>query len=266
MKQDGTIIDMHEKNLWVSSFQISAPAPNHQMEEIDGRHGELKLGTTLQSRKIKAQLTVEATDYISFDLFRDELFTIFNPLEDFYIIRDLQPAKRLKVSVSNHSDLEYVFLELGEMEIEFVIHSTFIESIGTTLNPLTFDEEKWQTGQGLLLEEPIYVHQNVLSFQIFNAGDIVVDPCEFPLKIEFKGESTNLQIKNTTTGDMWQYNGSTTENDTLSIDGIKSLKNGISVFKDTNKKLIKIDKGWNEFMITGASEFLITFDFRFYYL
>ncbi|MGM9925224.1 MAG: phage tail family protein [Bacillus sp. (in: firmicutes)] len=264
IKQDGTIIDMHEKNLFVNFFRISSPSPEHSVEQVDGRHGNIYLGTTLQERKIATQLTVEASDYKDFDMFRDELFRIFNPLEEFYIVRDIQPKKKLKVSVANQFDLEYVWLELGELPVEFVIHSTFLESVSTTLPPLTFESEAWQTGQGLNLEEPVYVHQSK-TFRIFNAGDVPVDPRSMDLLIKFVGNATNLQIKNLTTGDTWQHTGSLVKSDTLLLNGIKSLKNGQSIFKNTNKKLITIAPGWNDFEITGASDFLITFDFRFYY-
>jgi hypothetical protein len=61
------------------------------------------------------------------------------------------------------------------------------------------------------------------------------------------------------------YTGITGVNDTITLDGIRSLINGVSVFRQTNKKVLSIAPGWNDFEITGASEFLISFDFRFYY-
>lgn len=263
-KMDGTIIDMHERNIFVSTFRISSPRPKYDTDTVDGRHGVIKSGTILEGRKVKTLLVIEGKDYMDFDMFRDELFKIFNPLEDFYIIRDVQPKKRMKVSIANEYDLEYVWLELGEMELEFEIESVFLESIGTTLNPLAFEVEKWQTGQGLTTENPSYTHDSI-TFKIYNAGDVMVDPRQMPLKIEFKKASDNLNITNLTTGDVWQYNGSSVANDTITLDGIRSLKNGISIFGDTNKKLITIAPGWNDFEITGSSDFLITFDFRFYY-
>jgi hypothetical protein len=88
-----------------------------------------------------------------------------------------------------------------------------------------------------------------------------------PLKITFTGASTNLTITNTTTGDIWQYTGTTQAGDTITLDGVRSLKNGVSVFGNTNRKLITIAPGWNNFTITGASgSFTISFDFRFYYV
>ena len=264
--KDGSIIDLHEdKNLWVSSFHIPSPSPEHITEKIDGRHGSVLLETILQERKIHASFTIESIDPMDFDLFRDELFKIFNPLVKFYIIRDLQPKKRMEVSVSSEFDIDYLSLEDGEFSIDFVIHSVFLESVGKTLDPFTFDAELWQVGQGLVAEDLIYAH-NTTSFRIFNAGDVAIDPREYPLVIKYQGASTNLKIKNETTGEEWSINDSTEVNDTLTLNGIRSLKNGVSVFGKTNKKLITIASGWNDFTLTGTSgSFLISFDFRFYY-
>jgi len=88
-----------------------------------------------------------------------------------------------------------------------------------------------------------------------------------PLKITFTGASSNLTITNQTTGDMWQYTGTTQAGDTITLDGVRSLKNGASIFGQTNRKLITLKSGWNDFAITGATgAFEISFDFRFYYL
>lgn len=105
------------------------------------------------------------------------------------------------------------------------------------------------------------------TFRVFNAGDIDIDPRVLPLKITFTGASTNLTITNQTTGDTWQYTGTTQTGDTITLDGVRSLKNGASIFRNTNRKLITIKPGWNKFIIEGTTgAFTISFDFRFYYL
>lgn len=265
--KDGSIVDMQDdKNLWVSTFHILSPSPEHITETITGRHGVVKRGTILKERKIKSKIQIEAADELDFDLFRDEIFRIFNPLEEFYIIRDLQPGKRMKVSLAAEFDITYESLQDGEFDVDFVIHSSFLESVGSTPDPLTFDSEKWQIGQGLEANDLIYVHSGP-SFRIFNAGDVPLDPHPvlMPLKMIFSGASTNLSIKNITTGDEWKYNGNTVPTDIVFLDSVKSYKNGISIFGNTNRKIISLAPGWNDFVISGAGEFQISFDFRFYY-
>jgi hypothetical protein len=264
--KDGTEIDLHkDKNIWVSSFRILSLSPEHMTETVEGCHGAIHLGTSLKEREITARFMIEGYDPIDFDLFRDELFRLFNPLEKLYIIRDLQPGKRLEVSVSSEFDIDYLTLEDGEFEVDFVIHSVFLESIVTTQDLFTFDNDFLQFGQGLILDDLIYAHTDTI-FSIYNAGDVTVDPRNLPLLITYTGASTNLSIKNTTTGDEWTHTGTSNPSDIIRLDGIRSTKNSLSIFRDTNRKLISLAPGWNDFELTGAtSPFEISFDFRFYY-
>src|SRR5690554_7861270 len=87
------------------------------------------------------------------------------------------------------------------------------------------------------------------------------------IKITFKGASDGLSITNTTTGDVFVHNGQTNANDTIELEGIRMLKNGESIFRDTNHRLITLETGYNDFVINGATEgeFEIIFEFRFYY-
>lgn len=265
--QDGTMVDLHEdKNLWVSSFRIISPSPEHTTETVEGANGSISLGTTLRERKATSKISFETIDPAEFDLFRDELFRIFNPLNKFYIIRDLQPGKRMEVSVANDFDIDYVTLEDGEFDIEFTIYSGFLESIGTTLEPITFDPNKLRLPQGLVLDETMFKHSTT-SFEIYNLSDITIDPRECELKISYKGASTNLKIKNVTTGEEWAYTGTSNSGDTIVLDGIRSTKNGLSIHGNTNRKLISLLPKSNNFELTGTSgTFEITFDFRFLFL
>ncbi|MDR4983581.1 phage tail family protein [Bacillus cereus] len=264
--KNGKVLDLYNKDLWVESFRIFSPSPEHETETIKGRHGSIHYGTTLKDRKITSTISAEAFDFVDFDLFRDEIFRIFNPLEKFYIIRDLQPGKRMEVSVDSEFDIDYVTLEDGEFTIDFIIHSVFLESVGTTMDPMTFESNLWQIGQGLIAEDTKYAH-NTTSFRIYNAGDILIDPKNIPLKIRYIGPSKNLMIKNVTTGDVWSYTGETASGNVIELNGVKATKNGTSIFGATNWGLIKLKSGWNDFTLTGATgDFKIEFDFRFYYL
>src|SRR5699024_1306520 len=74
------------------------------------------------------------------------------------------------------------------------------------------------------------------------------------LKITYKGNSENLRIRNLTTGDEWAYNGTTNTSDVIVLEGIRSTKNGLSIFRQTNKRLLTLAPGWNEFEIVGAPD------------
>ncbi|MGG6437372.1 phage tail family protein [Saccharococcus caldoxylosilyticus] len=264
-KLDGTIIETEEYGIKLLTHSISSPSVRVVTEEIEGRDGYIEIDTTYDGRKIRASFFMHAADRQDFPLLRNEVFRIFATKELFYFHEPDQ--KRRWLVRSNGFDIEKYPPRIGTFEIEFSSPLPYAESVGTTLDPFTFDAELWQIGQGLLESDDLIYTHTTTSFRIYNAGDIDIDPRVLPLKIEFTGASTNLTITNQTTGDTWQYTGTTTASDTITLDGVRSLKNGASIFGQTNRKLITLKSGWNDFTITGATgAFSISFDFRFYYL
>jgi hypothetical protein len=265
--QDGTTYDMADDfSVLVRSFRISSPKPTRHVEQFVGRDGAVRLGKDFGQRSIIAACSFFGIDSPDIILLRDQIISVLFGREPFYIVPDATPGKRWLVETADSITPEIIGA-YGEFSLEFVSDNTYAESIGTTLDPLTFDAELWQVGQGLNVEATDYT-QSVTSFSIYNAGDVSIDPREFPLKITYSGASTNLAIKNTTTGDEWKYTGTTVAGNTLAIDGVRSLKNGVvSVFANTNRKLITLAPGWNDFTVTGASgSFTLAVEFRFYYV
>lgn len=263
---DGTRYLLSDYNISIVGFVIESPTPRFNWEELESRDGLIDLGTTYGERKLKGNFEFVGEDFQDFPLLRNEIFKIFDSREAFYLIDSREPGKRWKVKANGFSP-EQLIANLGKFDVNFISPLAYAESIGTTLDPVTFDTEVWQTGQGLILDETNYTH-SASTFQIFNAADgVTIDPSQLPLKITFKGASTNLQIKNLTTGDTWTYTGTTAAADSIMLDGIRSTKNGLSIFRDSNRKLITLATGYNDFQIIGASgSFTISFEFRFYTL
>ncbi|MFJ8217687.1 phage tail family protein [Bacillus cereus] len=256
------------KDMEVLNFLPPSPFYNVQYEKLDGRHGQIEVGGSFDARdNIRAQILFYSRDIWDFYLFRNEIFKLFASQDPFYIITNREPGKRWKVRVANTYEIEpKAFGQYGEFNIVFKSASPFCESIGTTLDPFTFDSNLWQIAQGLISEDNKYSHNTTL-FRIFNAGDVTINPRNTPLKIRYIGSSENLSIKNVTTGDVWSYAGETINGDIIELNGVKSTKNGTSIFGATNWGLITLKSGWNDFVLTGtAGNFEIKFDFRFYYL
>lgn len=266
-----TLINLHSldgqeiKLNGVSGLRLGIPSPSFELvtEEIEGGK-EIVIDKILQPRNLTAEFLAEGKDYIDSLLMRDIIYRQINESE-FFISESKLPQKRWRVHFSEEYIPERANIRAQTFTVPLIAMSGLSESVGTTLDDLTFTAEKWQVGQGLTLEEPKYTH-STNTFSIYNAGDVTIDPRQLPLKIVYRGASTNLKIKNLTTGDEWTYDGTSGSNDNITLDGIRSLKNGNSIFKDTNKKLLTIAPGWNEFQLTGTSDsFLISFDHRFYY-
>lgn len=247
-------------------LKLHVPSPSYDGDpiRIDGRGGEMILEKTLQPRQLVADFYMKAKDYSDSLLLRDEIYRQINEAE-FFVSESRLPHKRWKVHFSDAYDMERLNHSMQTFSVPLTAMRGLAESEGTTLDPLTFTAEKWQVGQGLTLEEPKYSH-NTTTFRIFNAGDVTIDPRDMPLEIIYRGRSNGLEIKNNTTGDVWKYNGTTSDVENIFIKDVRSLKNGNSIFKDTNKKLITLAPGWNDFTLSGTlGVFLISFEHRFYY-
>lgn len=267
-KLDGTLYDLTALGVRAISFDINSPSPRFEIEEVAGRDGHFDTGVTFEGRTIQASFELKGSDRMDYLLLRDEIFKLFAGRELFYLIDENEPRKRWKVRATSPYVPTTRGFNSGIIDVTFQSPFPYAESRGTTLDPLTFDAEKWQVGQGLTLEEnghPKYVHSTAV-FMYYNAGDVAIDPRELPLKITYRGASNKLKITNSTNGDVWQHNGSSLANDTITLDGIQSFKNGLTIFGQTNRKLITIDPGWNLFTLTGyVGAFLISFEHRFYY-
>ncbi|MCY8347589.1 phage tail family protein [Bacillus haynesii] len=261
----GTVYDLEKLGITTREFNPSSPSPRHETEQINGLHGLVDCGTTYDARTIKCSFYLKAADVPDYYLMRDEVFKLFDSRQPFYITESYNPGKRWLVKTNAEYSINQQWI-YGMFDVDLVAFSPFAESIGTTLDSFTFDSNLWQFSQGLIDETPTYVHRTT-SFRIFNAGDVPINPRQFPLGITFRGASNNLTITNKTTGSVWKYNGTTSSGDTIRLDGVRSTKNSNSIFGATNRKLISINTGWNDFQIEGTSgSFEISFDFRFYYL
>jgi hypothetical protein len=263
---NNTEIDVTEYGL--TGLRLIVPSPSYEVERetIPGRPGAIPLGRDLTPRNLIAEFLVTAKDYEDSLLLRDELYALFNKGSQFYIGEVKQPGKRWFVECTESWTPERLNSENLTIDIPLLAEKGVAESVGTTLDPFTFDAELWQIGQGLTTDELKYVHNSGV-FNIFNAGNRPIDPRNMDIIIEYKGASTNLKIKNETTGEEWAYTGNSNSGDTIKLDGIRSTKNGLSIFRNTNKKLIALRPGWNGFKLSGISgTFEISFKFRVYYL
>lgn len=267
-KLNGATYDLASLGITLREFSPQSPTPVHSSVSIEGMSGEADIGTVYGPRIINCSFYAKAVDLADYPLLRDEIFALFDSRQSFYISEGYNPGKRWLVKTSKEYSLDQNGV-YGFFDIEFKSYYPFAESIGTTLNPFTTDAGVWQMGQGLQTEELKYVF-TTNKFSIYNAGNIEVDPRQLtntPLNITYKGTSKNLIIANETTGDTFKYYGNSSSSDSITLSGVQVKKNSTSIFGQTNRKLIRLSPGWNNFVLSGTgSGFKISFDFRFYYL
>src|SRR5699024_2851207 len=283
---------LSDHDIYAKDFIVSSIALRPYLDSIEGRSGTVDYGADYDARTIKVPFYIKAHDLHDFALLRDELFCLVVSRESVYI-RELRRAeyqaynftevtgkasnnprtdnkfvgsKRYKVRLTNTLELEQM-LTVGEGEMVFeTTELPFAESIGTTAdidkNGLLYSQELWSYGMGLSYDEEThkYTH-NTNTFRIYNAGNVAVHPFEMGMKITVEGISGAYELKNEATGDVFKYTGSNSGN--LLLDGPNITLGGLQVFRDTNKRYITLEPGWNTF--TQSKNKSVSFDFRFYY-
>jgi hypothetical protein len=261
---DGFRYDLREHGIQPYRLEIDSLSPRNDIGTADGADGHNDIETTYEGRTMRAFFRVEAKGVAQFSLLRDTVYRLFNGKTYFYLYDSRLPYKRWKVRSESRFIPDKVTPGVGTMTISLISQSPFAESSGTTLYP-----DPREGIPQVNTDEPIeYIFQQP-AFSIWNDGDEPVDPRErwAYLQVLFQGASENLIIKNLTTGDEWSYTGTTAAGDTIELNGIRSLKNGSSIFGQTNRKLLTLAPGMNQFEISGATgAFQISFDFRFYYI
>lgn len=266
-KLNGDTIDLETFGVRTKDFIVNSPTPNHETDNVIGLTGVVDLGTSMGPREITCLYKLQSKDFIDFGMIRDEIFSTFRGREPFYLIEKRNPSKRWLVKTASTYTIPQTHV-FGDFEISFTAFSGMSESVGKTLDPQTFDAELWQIGQGLLLEDTAYEF-DTKTFEVYNAGTETVDPRNPNMEIEIAinaAVSSYIEIINKTTDETYRFTGKLTKHDTLRLTGIRSTKNLLSVFRDTNGKLITLAPGFNEFEIKGTSSIeKIAYDFRFYY-
>jgi len=238
-------IDMHNNGLWVEDLHIPSVTPEHLTETVDDEDGLIYLSTRLTERAISAVLQFEVPDGLNITEYNRKLSGLFNPFETYRLVADEDPSIAYQVRVSSGYEIDEMSWEDGKFEIQFIMFKPLRESANLIVR--TFRSA---------------------SFDFYNEGNRTVDMRkQEETEIVFKGDSNGLRIQNLSTGEEWSYAGSTGANDTIILKGVRSLKNGTSIFGQTNKRLLSMIPGNNKFTVSGTSgDFEITIRTRFYFL
>src|SRR5690625_1753023 len=132
------IIDLHELGIRTKDFIVAAPTYEHTTEPVEGMDGVIDLGSKLAPRNIRCLFMFGAKNWKDFARMRDEVFSLFDGKESFYLIDRRQPGKRWKVKTSEEYEIPQTGL-YGDFEVMFTAFSGRAESTGTTIQANTFE-------------------------------------------------------------------------------------------------------------------------------
>src|SRR5690606_11573561 len=117
------------------------------------------------------------------------LYSIFNPLKSMWAVDSQVPGIKWKVDVENY-EVNRIHGTLAEVSLVFYSPKTYARSIGTSLDPFTYDSGLWGYGMGLKRDATAqqYIHKDTW-FSIYNPSNVEVDPREDELKITLRSIS-----------------------------------------------------------------------------
>lgn len=266
-RMDGTEYDLGKLGIRVKSFD--PPSPNYQntFQQI-GSYKSIRTDFKIQQLNIPLVFDVYCTDNYDYELQRLKVLEIFRSQEEFYILNLRTPFIRWKVVAEAFSYPRLNnYWKASNVSITLVCSEGLAESVETTLTMFDSESINWGLGMNFPMDMDVqyqFTNQNQLMF--FNASNIPLLGEERPVIISFSGNvSEKLTIKNKTTNQIWSYNRSLSEDDHLVIQGMIPIVNGILSFEHCNHSYLDYAIGWNEIEVSGATNFSLSFETRFYY-
>ena len=264
--QDNTRIDLNNYGVKRLFHYIPSLSLSHRTQTIEGR-GDMVVSSEYKQRNIRATLLFIVENIYKYYALRDELNALFARNEAFYITFKREQWKRYKVRLASQLNVDPA-IHMNSFDVDFLMDEKYAESTDTSLDlQKNGAQSNLLQGLGITTNTAYNYTFNTANFVVKNIGNALVDPREAQLDITIKGVfQSQVKMTNQTTGDVFIFTGALTANDTLKLTGVRTLKNNVSALKSTNKKLITLNPGENNFLIEGGTVTSIVFDFRFLYM
>lgn len=230
------------------------------------------------ARSASLRVFIIASRHSDMDLKISRIFDFFRSLGVFYVAKDNEPFKLLKVEVNSEYTPDIGNTALTEFEIPLTVHKPYFKQSHHTTSDIDSEgvrwNDKWGYGMGLSSErekwkysfEPSDTNSTVHKFRFYNAGTEEV-------KLIQQKESSILLRALSSAAWVEIYDGETTfrldrtliNGSPLTLKGHQIRVNNANVMHQTNRNFLTIKKGWNEWEIRGITNFEFDIDFRFLY-
>ena len=250
---------------------VGSVSKNRVTEAVEGRAGVVDYGFNYTDRPVSLFLRIKAADKIDFRLLRNEVFATFDVGSAFYVAETDVPSRVLKVVV----DESYIPDRLTEEYADFDINcrtldSVFWESKYTTLELHDSGYSSTVEKYGLvdnIDDEKVQYRFTSNNFTVYNAGNVTVEPESMLLNIIVNAvqSDNNFTIRNKTTGEEIILKRASTGSHYRIQGMVVSLGSITNVFRDTNRRFIRLAPGDNQFEILNGTFEEIRFEFKYYY-
>ncbi|MEB5648991.1 phage tail family protein [Mammaliicoccus sciuri] len=239
------------------------------LQEISGVDGGLLSPISFAPFNLILRFVYSGVDVTDYHLLKKQLRSMLYSRTPFYIVHSDMPGMKYAV-VTDSTAVEDLYGRNGEFEITFTVYKGYSESLYDT-NQYDKTSDKWQFGNGLLVNDDIKYKHNTTSFKIFNGSSDTIAPFPHRHKLIIKlnvNAPKGFKLINRTTGDIFEYKKAITKSKQIIINGIYPTIDGKRVGIDTNHEWLTLAPGYNDIEIIGTditeptTQFIFPFIYR----
>ncbi len=237
--------------------------------EVQGVDGVLMSLNTFGPFNLILRFFHRGADVKDYRLMKQQLRGMLHRRTPFYVVHSDTPGIKYAVYCEENA-ITNIGHKYGTFEVTFTVYKGYSESLYET-NQYNKTSDKWQFGNGLLVNDDIKYKHNTTSFKIFNGSSDTIAPFPHRHKLIIKlnvNAPKGFRLINRTTGDIFEYKKAITKNKQIIINGIYPTIDGKRVGIDTNHEWLTLAPGYNEIEIIGTdiieptTQFIFPFIYR----
>ena len=221
--------------------------------EINGTDGVLMGPTTFGPFNLVLNFSFKGLDTKDLKLYKQKIRNILYQREPYYVWHSDAPGKKYAVYCDSN-DNENLTNSFATFKVTFVVFKGYSESLKDT-SQFSLSSGNWQFESGVLSDNEIKYKHTTTSFKIYNGSTDTINPLlRHKLKMLLNlNAPKGFKIKNTTTGDVFEYKKAVKSNQRFTLDGVHPFINNKRVGIDTNWQWLTLDEGFNDIEIIGEN-------------
>ncbi|MGW8116549.1 phage tail family protein [Staphylococcus xylosus] len=221
--------------------------------EINGTDGVLMGPTTFGPFNLVLNFSFKGLDTKDLKLYKQKIRSILYQREPYYVWHSDAPGKKYAVYCDSN-DNEDLTNSFATFKVTFVVFKGYSESLKDT-SQFSLSSGNWQFESGVLSDNEIKYKHTTTSFKIYNGSTDTINPLlRHKLKVLLNlNAPKGFKIKNTTTGDVFEYKKAVKSNQRFTLDGVHPFINNKRVGIDTNWQWLTLDEGFNDIEIIGEN-------------
>ncbi|WP_017548665.1 phage tail family protein [Salinicoccus carnicancri] len=230
--------------------------------------------TVVTGRQALIRGFIISSDPIDMDMKMSNVYAFFRRLGEFYVAKESEPFKLLKVEANQSYTLESENNGvLTEFEIPLTVQKPYFkQSLHTTLDidseGIRFND-KWGYGMGLSSDSGQWKYSFINTDPYFyNAGTEevkLIKQKESEITLIFNGSTLNGLVDIDDGITTFKLFRNVVAGDVLRIKGHQITLNGDNVAGDTNRQFLTVKRGWNNWDVRGVTDFEFKIDYRYLY-